>query len=88
MTGLDNDDDWAKTAANLGLNLRRARQTAGLSQEATAHAANLSVYTYRKLERGLTSPGQPTNPGLRTMVALAKVLGKGLDELVAPAGRD
>jgi len=52
--------------------------------EATAHAANLSVYAYRKLERGLTSPGQPINPGLRTMAALAKVLERGLDGLVHP----
>lgn len=67
-------DPWATYARDLGVNLARARQAADLSQERVAHAAGISTFTYRKLEKGESNPGTPANPRLRTLVALAEVL--------------
>lgn len=54
----------------------------GLSQEAQAHVAGSPTYTYQKFERGGTRPGTPTNPCLRTLIALAIVLDVRVEELV------
>lgn len=70
---------WDEYARGFGIELQRLRAAAGLSQERVAAAAGISVFTYRKLEKGESNPGTPANPRLRTMVALAEVLG------VAPA---
>lgn len=67
-------DPWAHYTRNLGINLARAREAVGLSQERVAHAAGISTFTYRKLEKGESNPGTPANPRLRTLVALAEVL--------------
>lgn len=67
-------DSWESFARDLGTNLHRARIAKGLSQERAAHAAGISTFTYRKLEKGESNPGTPANPRLRTLVALAEVL--------------
>ena len=73
-------DDLARTS--LGLRLRRARIARGLSQEASAHAAGISTYTYQKFEKGESRPGTPMNPRLRTLIALATALDMQVEELV------
>lgn len=67
-------NSWDKYARELGINLQRARAAKGVSQERAAHAAGISTYTYRKLEKGESNPGTPANPRLRTLVALAEIL--------------
>lgn len=73
---------WDRYVAELGLQLRRARAAKGISQEHAAHAAGISVFTYRKLEKGESNPGTPANPRLRTLVSLAVVLGVNLSDLL------
>ena len=68
-------DPWEIYARDLGVNLLRAREALGLSQERLANAAGISTFTYRKLEKGEYNPGTPANPRLSTLVALAEVLG-------------
>ncbi len=75
-------DPWERYARDLGTNLARAREASGLSQERVAHAAGISSYTYRKLEKGESNPGTPANPRLRTLVALAEVLDTDLTQLL------
>jgi transcriptional regulator with XRE-family HTH domain len=60
-------------------NLRRRR---GLSQEAVAHAAGLTAYTYQKFEHGESRPGAPMNPGLKTLIRLSRVFGVSVTELL------
>ena len=73
-------DDLVRTS--LGLRLQRARIAKGLSQEALAHAAGISTYTYQKFEKGESRPGTPMNPRLRTLIALAAALDVRVEELV------
>jgi transcriptional regulator with XRE-family HTH domain len=54
--------------ARFATELRAARQTAGLTQEALAEAADTSVDYLSKLERGLNSPS------LETLAALVSAL--------------
>lgn len=77
-------DPWTDYVAALGVALARARATSGLSQERVAHAAGVSTFTYRKLEKGESNPGTPANPRLRTLVSLAEVLGVPLASLLPP----
>ena len=76
------DEDWWRYARTLGLRLQRARLAKGMSQEAVAHAAGISTFTYQKFEKGESKPGTPMNPRLRTLLALADVLEVGVGELV------
>lgn len=75
---------WIQYTAAIGVALMRARERRGLSQERTAHAAGISTFTYRKLEKGESNPGTPANPQLYTLVCLAEVLGVPLRELLPP----
>ena len=68
------DEDWWRYARALGLRLQRARLAKGMSQEAVAHAAGISTFTYQKFEKGESKPGTPMNPRLRTLFALARAL--------------
>lgn len=77
------DDDWWGYARALGFRLQRARLAKGLSQEAVAHAAGISTFTYQKFEKGESKPGTPMNPRLRTLFALAEALEVEVGELVA-----
>jgi transcriptional regulator with XRE-family HTH domain len=80
-------ESWTPYARELGVALSRARARRGLSQERLAHAAGLSTFTYRKLEKGASNPGTPANPRLHTLAVLAEVLGVPLTELLpAPPG--
>jgi transcriptional regulator with XRE-family HTH domain len=78
------DARWGIYARELGLSLQRARHQAGLSQEKVANAAGISAYTYRKLEHGQSNPGSHANPRLRTLAALAEVLGIEITDLLPP----
>nr|WP_281374765.1 helix-turn-helix transcriptional regulator [Nocardioides soli] len=64
------------------MNLLRAREAKGLSQERVAHAAGIAAYTYQKFEKGESRPGTPMNPRLTTLVALSQVLEIPLPELL------
>ncbi len=68
-------DAWARYTREFGLRLQRARAARGISQERVAYAAGISVFTYRKLEKGESNPGTPANPRLHTLIGLCEVLG-------------
>lgn len=76
------DADWWEFARTLGVKLQRARLAKGMSQEAVAHAAGISTFTYQKFEKGESKPGTPMNPRLRTLLALAETLDVRVGELV------
>ena len=76
------DADWWEFARALGVKLQRARLAKGMSQEAVAHAAGISPFTYQKFEKGESKPGTPMNPRLRTLLALAETLDVRVGELV------
>ena len=76
------DADWWEFARALGVKLQRARLAKGMSQEAVAHAAGISTFTYQKFEKGESKPGTPMNPRVRTLLALAETLEVGVGELV------
>lgn len=76
------DEDWWRYARALGVKLQRARLAKGMSQEAVAHAAGISTFTYQKFEKGESKPGTPMNPRLRTLLALAEALDVRVGELV------
>jgi FMN phosphatase YigB (HAD superfamily)/DNA-binding XRE family transcriptional regulator len=66
----------------LGKQLQKARQKAGLTQQALCHRANLSYSTLAKIERGAIKA-----PSIFTIQAIAGALGLSLDALmgVSPA---
>ena len=78
----ESDVAWDEYARALGVNLLRARARRSLSQEAVAHAAGLSTFTYRKLEKGESNPGTPANPRLRSLTSIVEVLGVPLAALL------
>lgn len=81
------DEQWWLIARQLGLRLQRARIAKDLSQEALAHAADISTYTYQKFEKGESRPGTPMNPPrLRTLITLATALDMRVEELVGGMG--
>lgn len=84
----DPEEEWRRYATDLGHALARARSARGLSQERVAHAAGISTFTYRKLEKGESNPGTPANPRLRTLVALGQVLGIDPADLLPPPDAD
>ena len=63
----------------IGLNLKRARTEAKLTQDAAATAAGISRAAYRSLEAGESAPRAST------LLALAKALHVRPDELLRPA---
>lgn len=87
MAPRESSDVWTAYVSELGVALARARAARGLSQERVAHAAGLSTFTYRKLEKGESNPGTPANPRLRTLVSLAEVLEVPLATLLPPDTR-
>ncbi|MFG6446494.1 helix-turn-helix domain-containing protein [Microbacterium sp. P07] len=80
----DVNQAWVQYAEALGVALARARATRKLSQEQVAYAAGIAAFSYRKLEKGESNPGTPANPRLRTLVALAGVLGVPVAALLPP----
>jgi transcriptional regulator with XRE-family HTH domain len=65
----------------LAQRMRELRDRAGISQQALAMAAGLSISVVAQIEQG-----QRPDPRLSTAVALARALGVALDELVADPG--
>lgn len=76
------DEAWAAYSQELATSLRRARVAAGLSQEDVAYRAGLTRYTYQKYEKGESRPGRAANPKLRSLMAVAQVLGVSLGDLL------
>lgn len=74
--------EWDAYARAIGTNIQRQRVARGYSQDRVAYEANLSRYTYQKLEKGESRPGTPANPTVRTLLAVAQVLGVGLAEIL------
>src|SRR5579863_7601549 len=75
-----NDRDGA-----FGAWLRACRQSAGLSQEALAGRAGLSVRAVRNLERGRT--GAPHSGSLHRLADALELCGEARGQFVAAAGR-
>lgn len=82
------DEEWAVYAQRLATTLRRARKDSGLSQEQLAYRAGLVRYTYQKYEKGESRPGSPSNPTLRTLLALSQVLGVPVGDLIPDEAPD
>lgn len=80
--------DWEGYAREIGTNMQRVRAARGYSQDRVAYEANLSRYTYQKLEKGESRPGTPANPRLMTLLAIAQVLTVQLDDLLPRATPD
>jgi DNA-binding XRE family transcriptional regulator len=82
------DAEWSTYAKELGFNIAHKRIELGLSQEQVAYAADLSRYTYQKLENGVgskptgDSSNPPSNPSLRNVMAVAQVLGVAIEEIL------
>lgn len=75
--------EWAEFARELGMNLRRRRDALGLTQEAVAERAGISLYAYQQYERGaVTRGGASTNPRLATVLMLCEVLDVPIEELL------
>lgn len=74
--------EWDAYARAIGTNIQRQRLARGYSQDRVAYEANLSRYTYQKLEKGESRPGTPANPTVRTLLAVAQVLGVRLAEIL------
>ena len=73
---------WRAYSQRLATSLRSARERAGLSQEDVAYRSGLTRYTYQKYEKGESRPGTPSNPTLRTILAISQVLGTPLSSLI------
>lgn len=82
------DAEWSEYAQRLATILRRARNTAGLSQEDVAYRAGMTRYTYQKYEKGESRPTRPANPTLRSLLALSQVLEVPLNELIPDGAPD
>lgn len=81
-------DDWDLYARELGQNIQRERARIGYSQDRVAYEAGLSRYTYQKLEKGESRPGTPANPTVKTLLAVAQVLGVDLTDLLPARAPD
>lgn len=62
--------------------IRDRRERKGLSQEATAHEAGVSIRHYQKIEAG-----DALNPKLESLFGVAAALGIRLSDLIADAER-
>ena len=58
------------------MELREARRERGLTQEALAHTANISLTTVRKLEAG-----NAIDPAFRPVMTICRVLGRSWEEI-------
>jgi transcriptional regulator with XRE-family HTH domain len=67
-----------KHAAAVAVNLKRAREALGETQQHLADRLNMAQNTISELERGLA------NPSLRILENVAEAVGLTLEELVAP----
>ncbi len=67
----------SKDQPGIGKTIRKYRQGKGMSQEALARAANLSLPTIVKIESGETP-----NPSIDTVQKIAKALGVAIEDLL------
>lgn len=67
----------ASAFVQIGRRVRVAREEAGLTQEEVAHAADVNLSYYGKLERGLN------NPTASTLIRIAAAVGVDPGELIA-----
>ncbi len=74
--------EQAVRGARLGAKLQAERERRGLSQQEVADRARLAYATVRKIESGATA-----NPGILTVVDIARVVGIPLDDLIRRPGR-
>ena len=81
-------DAWDLYARELGQNIQRERARIGYSQDRVAYEAGLSRYTYQKLEKGESRPGTSANPTVKTLLAVAQVLGVDLTDLLPARAPD
>jgi transcriptional regulator with XRE-family HTH domain len=73
----DAEREWGRQLAEI---LRKGREVAGVSAETLAVAADVSVETVRRIERGLVP-----SPGFFTVAAVAQVLDLDLADLAVAA---
>jgi transcriptional regulator with XRE-family HTH domain len=73
----------SKEISDLARHVRQLREAAGMSQQALAIAAGLSISVVTQLEQGTKA-----DPRISTVVALAKALGVSVDALVAEGHSD
>jgi transcriptional regulator with XRE-family HTH domain len=66
--------DRKGTAVTIGRIMRTLRESRGLSQEAVAFQAGISVQAYSCLERGQTPSGGVANPTLDTLLRIFTAL--------------
>ena len=71
------EPDPGDPRTTFGANLRKAREAAGLSQEALGHAADFHPTEVKRIER------VRRNPGLLTIIKLAEALGIPAGDLLA-----
>ena len=71
---LSSSSDWSAYVREIGTNIQRQRLARGYSQDRVAYEANLSRYTFQKLEKGESRPDSAANPRLMTLLAVAQVL--------------
>lgn len=82
------NSDWSAYVREIGTNIQRQRLARGYSQDRVAYEANLSRYTFQKLEKGESRPDSAANPRLMTLLAIAQVLDIELNELLPPRTPD
>ncbi|WP_394941245.1 helix-turn-helix domain-containing protein [Psychromicrobium sp. YIM B11713] len=82
MAKNDPDAAWANYITEVGLRLNQFRTAAGLSQEKVANQVGITRNHYQLLEKGKSSPTAVANPQLRTIAALAEVLGVGIGDIM------
>ena len=77
-----------QSAAALPGNLKRLREAKGWSVRELAERAQVSVTTIREIEANDRGFGDiKPNPRLSTLLALARALGCGIEELVEEGGK-
>lgn len=76
------DAEWREFTQALATRLRRLRSEAGLSQEDVAYRAGLSRFIYQQYEKGESRRGEPANPTLRSVLAIAQVFGISIEVLL------
>lgn len=77
QTDSDQSDTGHIDEVGLGKMLSEARNQAGLTQQELCNKAGLSYSTLAKIERGAIK-----SPSVFTIISIAQVLGRGLDELL------
>ncbi|AKV87882.1 hypothetical protein AKG07_03300 [Microbacterium sp. CGR1] len=76
------DDEWGVFVRHLAVQLRRLRVESGLDQEEVASRANLSRFIYGQYEKGESRRGTPSNPALRSIIAISQVFDVPLEQLL------